>query len=331
MGTEKNNEVIFEIRNLKQWFDTEKKDINGNKLYVKAVDGVSFKVRRGETLGIVGESGCGKSTLGRTALRLIEPTQGEILYQGKDLTKMSKLELRNTRKELQIMFQDPYASLNPRMTIGDIISEPMDIQKVGDKKYRLKKTVELMKLCGLDPTYIRRYPHEFSGGQRQRIGIARAMSLNPKLIVADEPVSALDVSIQSQILNLMMDIQEEFGLSMMFISHDLSVVNHISDRVMVMYLGKTMEFANKEDLFAKPIHPYTKALLQAIPSINQEVGYKRKELLQGDIPSPINPPSGCVFHTRCPYCSDICKTDEPEYKEILPNHLVSCHYAERFL
>lgn len=331
MGIEKNNEVIFEIRNLKQWFNTDKKDSNGNKLFVKAVDGVTFDVKRGETLGIVGESGCGKSTLGRTSLRLLEPTQGEILYQGKDLTKMSKMELRNIRKEIQIMFQDPYASLNPRMTVGDIISEPMDIQKVGDKKYRTKKTIELMKLCGLDPTYIRRYPHEFSGGQRQRIGIARAMSLNPKLIVADEPVSALDVSIQSQILNLMMDLREKFGLSMMFISHDLSVINHISDRVMVMYLGKTMEFASKDDIFEKPVHPYTRALLQAIPSLEQEPGFMKKNLLQGDIPSPINPPSGCVFHTRCPYCSEICKTKEPEYREIFPNHMVSCHFAETFI
>jgi len=323
-------DIIFEVENLKQWFDTDKKNHEGNKLYVKAVDGVSFNVKRGETLGIVGESGCGKSTLGRTVLRLIEPTEGKITYMGKSLTEISKSEMRSIRKELQIMFQDPYASLNPRMTIGDIISEPMDIQKVGDKKFRLKRTIELMKLCGLDPSYVRRYPHEFSGGQRQRIGIARAMALNPKMIVADEPVSALDVSIQSQVLNLLMDLQEEFGLSMIFISHDLSVVNHISNRVMVMYLGKTMEFANKDDIFSRPMHPYTKALLQAIPTLNQDEG-KDVELLQGDIPSPINPPSGCVFHTRCPYCEELCTTTQPEYREIEDNHWISCHYAEKLV
>ncbi|SKC86145.1 ABC transporter ATP-binding protein [Maledivibacter halophilus] len=324
-------DAIFKVRNLKQWFNTDKKDENGNKLYVKAVDGVTFDVRYGETLGIVGESGCGKSTLGRTALRLIEPTEGEIIFQGKNLMSLSKNEMRSIRKELQIMFQDPYASLNPRMTIGDIIAEPMDIQKVGDRKYRLKRTIELMKLCGLDPSYIRRYPHEFSGGQRQRIGIARAMALNPKLLVCDEPVSALDVSIQSQVLNLLMDLQEEFRLSLLFISHDLSVVNHISNRVMVMYLGKTMEFAEKEEIFNRPLHPYTRALLNAIPSIDGDINLQSDQLLQGDIPSPINPPKGCVFHTRCPYCQERCKSEKPEYREILPDHNIACHYGEKFI
>ncbi|WP_422486898.1 ABC transporter ATP-binding protein [Gudongella sp. DL1XJH-153] len=330
MEMENKNHPLLKVTNLKQWFDTEKKDGNGKKLFVKAVDGVSFEVMFGETLGVVGESGCGKSTLGRTVLRLIEPTEGEIIYRDKNLSQLSKAEMRDIRKELQIMFQDPYASLNPRMTVGDIIAEPMDIQKTGDKKYRTKRTLELMELCGLDPSYIRRYPHEFSGGQRQRIGIARAMALNPKLIVADEPVSALDVSIQSQVLNLMMDLQEEFGLSLIFISHDLSVVNHIADKVLVMYLGKTMEYANKEEIFERPIHPYTRALLQAIPSLDSEPDSK-KQLLQGDIPSPINPPTGCVFHTRCPYCDELCTTKEPEYREIAPNHMISCHYGEKFI
>lgn len=322
---------IIEVQNIKQWFNTNKKDSSGNKMYVKAVDGVSFNVRYGETLGIVGESGCGKSTLGRTILRLLEPTEGKIFFEDKDLTALSKEDLRDMRKELQIMFQDPYASLNPRMTVGDIISEPMEIQRVGDKKHRLKRTVELMKLCGLDPSYIRRYPHEFSGGQRQRIGIARAMSLNPKFIVCDEPVSALDVSIQSQVLNLLMDLQEEFGLSLLFISHDLSVVNHISDRVMVMYLGKVMEFANKEEIFENPLHPYTRALLEAIPSIHEDKENKNRNLLKGDIPSPINPPKGCVFNTRCPYCEERCRTEVPEYREVLENHRVACHFAEKFI
>lgn len=329
MGKEM-NDIIFEIKNLKQWFDTDKKDENGKKLYVKAVDGVSFQLKRGETLGIVGESGCGKSTLGRTALRLIEPTEGEIIFQDRNLTEMSKTALKNIRKELQIMFQDPYASLNPRMTIGEIISEPLEIQKIGDKKSRFKRSIELMKLCGLDPSFIRRYPHEFSGGQRQRIGIARAMALNPKMIVADEPVSALDVSIQSQVLNLLMDLQDEFGLSLLFISHDLSVVNHIADRVLVMYLGKSMEFADKDSIFNQPLHPYTRSLLQAIP--NLDLDRKRdKSFLQGDIPSPINPPSGCVFHTRCPQCQELCKTEEPEYREVLKNHWVACHFLDEII
>lgn len=324
-------ENIMEVENIKKWFSTNKKDDSGKAMYVKAVDGVSFDLKYGETLGIVGESGCGKSTLGRTILRLLEPTDGKILFEGKELNKFSKKKLRDIRKDFQIMFQDPYASLNPRMTVGDIISEPMDIQKIGDKKYRLKRTIELMRLCGLDPSYIRRYPHEFSGGQRQRIGIARAMALSPKVIVCDEPVSALDVSIQSQVLNLLMDLQEEFGLSLLFISHDLSVVNHISDRVMVMYLGKVMEFADKEEIFQNPLHPYTSALLQAIPTINVNRKNKKKQLLQGDIPSPINPPKGCVFNTRCIYCEEKCKTDVPEIREITPNHKVACHFAEKFI
>lgn len=324
-------ENIMEVQNIKKWFNTNKKDEKGKAMFVKAVDGVSFELKYGETLGIVGESGCGKSTLGRTILRLLEPTEGEILFENKELNKFSKKELRDIRKDFQIMFQDPYASLNPRMTVGDIISEPLDIQKIGDKKHRLKRTIELMRLCGLDPSYIRRYPHEFSGGQRQRIGIARAMALNPKVIVCDEPVSALDVSIQSQVLNLLMDLQEEFGLSLLFISHDLSVVNHISDRVMVMYLGKVMEFASKEEIFENPLHPYTSALLQAIPTIDVNRKNKKKQLLQGDIPSPINPPKGCVFNTRCIYCEEKCKTQVPEIREITSNHKVACHFAEKFI
>ncbi|MEW9122967.1 MAG: dipeptide ABC transporter ATP-binding protein [Thermotaleaceae bacterium] len=322
---------IMEVRHIQQWFPVKGKDKDGKKLYVKAVDGVSFDVRYGETLGIVGESGCGKSTLGRTVLRLLEPTNGEIYFEGQEITTLPKKELRSLRKDMQIMFQDPYASLNPRMTIGEIIAEPMEIQNIGDKKDRRNRTIELMKLCGLDPLYIRRYPHEFSGGQRQRIGIARAMSLNPKLIVCDEPVSALDVSIQSQILNLLMDLQEEFHLSLLFISHDLSVIHHIADRVMVLYLGKIVEFASKEEIFEHPLHPYTAALLSAVPTIEGDHENKKRQILEGDIPSPIHPPNGCVFHTRCPFREELCKIEIPEDREILSGHRVACHFAEKFI
>lgn len=317
-------EYILEIDGIKKWFSLEKTTFFGERQYVKAVNGVSLKIKKGETLGIVGESGCGKSTLGRTIIRLIEPTEGTIKFDGKDITKLSEKEMHSVRQDMQIMFQDPYSSLNPRLTVADIIAEPLDVHKVcSSPKERLLKILELMEVCGLDKTYINRYPHEFSGGQRQRIGIARALALNPKMIICDEPVSALDVSIQSQIINLLMGLQKKFDLTMIFISHDLSVVNHISDRVAVMYLGKVVELADKNDLFKSPQHPYTKALLESIPQIGQKFNNDRK-LLEGDIPSPVNPPSGCAFHTRCPIVCEECKKITPELKEIKRRHYASC-------
>lgn len=318
------------VRDLKKWFPVKEKGFREERQYVKAVDGISFDIKYGETLGVVGESGCGKTTLGRSLLRLIEPTDGKIIFEGKDLMKLDKNEMRNMREKLQIMFQDPYGSLNPRMTVGDIISEPLDIQTKLSKKEKIKRVVEIMKICGLDPIYIRRYPHEFSGGQRQRIGIARALVLMPKLIVCDEPVSALDVSIQSQIINLLMDLQEKYGLTYIFISHDLSVVNHMVDRVVVMYLGRLMEVASKDDLYSNPAHPYTKALLSAVPTLDYKHENK-KTVLKGDIPSPVNPPSGCVFHTRCPICQDICHNKVPELREIGEGHIVACHFADKLM
>lgn len=322
---QKKVEFILRAENIKQWFPVEKKNFSDKKKYVKAVDGVSIDVKEGETLGIVGESGCGKSTFGRTILRLIEPTEGKIIFNGKDITKLNSTELRKTRKDFQIMFQDPYASLNPRMTVGDIIAEPLDIQRAFENdKDRLVRIVELMEESGLDKAFINRYPHEFSGGQRQRIGIARALALSPKLIVCDEPVSALDVSIQSQIINLLIKLQKKYSLTLIFISHDLSVVNHISDRVAVMYLGKIVELADKSTLFNNPKHPYSKALLNAIPRIGGNKLNDDKKLLEGDIPSPISPPPGCAFHTRCPIASEECKKNAPKLKEVSNEHFVSC-------
>lgn len=320
------DEYILEAEGIKKWFKVaEKSIIKKEKKYVKAVNGVDIKIRKGETLGIVGESGCGKSTLGRTLLKLIQPTEGKIIFDGKDITNLTEKEMKNVRQNAQIMFQDPYASLNPRMTISDIIAEPMDVQKTyRNKKERLLRVIELMEICGLNRSYINRYPHEFSGGQRQRIGIARAISLKPKLIVCDEPVSALDVSIQSQIINLLMELQKKYSLTLLFISHDLSVVHHISNRVAVMYLGKIVELSKKEELYKNPIHPYTEALLKSIPLIGGSNLIDEKLILEGDIPSPINPPSGCPFHTRCPIAIDECSVEEPTLNDIGNNHYVSC-------
>lgn len=326
----KNEEIILSVRDLKKWFPIAKKKFGEKTQHVKAVDGVSFDIKYGETLGVVGESGCGKTTLGRSILRLIEPTSGEVYFEGQNLVELNKEEMRKKRSDLQIMFQDPYGSLNPRMTVGDIIAEPLDIQTDLSKEEKIKRVVELMKTCGLDPIYIRRYPHEFSGGQRQRIGIARSLALTPKLIVCDEPVSALDVSIQSQIINLLMDLQDKYGLTYIFISHDLSVIYHMVDRVAVMYLGRLMEVADKEDLYNNPLHPYTKALIQAVPTLDYEHKNK-KTILKGDIPSPVNPPSGCVFHTRCPECKDICSKKVPELREVVSGRTVACHFAENFI
>ncbi|MCY3875792.1 MAG: dipeptide ABC transporter ATP-binding protein [Rhodobacteraceae bacterium] len=293
---------------------------------VHAVDDVSFEIKPGETLGLVGESGCGKSTTGRAILQLYSPTSGEVIFQGKDLTKLDSGDMRRMRRHLQIIFQDPYASLNPRMTVGNIISEPMQIHNLVAKNERSQRVQELLQTVGLNPYFASRYPHEFSGGERQRIGIARALVANPDFIVADEPVSALDVSIQAQIVNLLENLQEQFGLTYLFIAHDLSVVKHISDRVAVMYLGKIVEMAGSNELYADPLHPYTKALLSAVPIPDPLVEKGRERIiLTGDVPSPINPPCGCRFRTRCAYVMNVCKQIDPHFADQGGGHFVACH------
>ncbi len=309
---------LVKINNLVKHFPVDNSDD-----VVKAVDGVSFDILAGETLGLVGESGCGKSTVGRCILRLIEPTSGEVWFDNKDVIALNKNELRPLRREMQIIFQDPYASLNPRLSILSIISEPLVIHKIGNKSEQKDRVAELLKKVGLDPEYMYRYPHEFSGGQRQRLGVARALALNPKLIIADEPVSALDVSVQAQVVNLLQDLQAEFGLTYLFISHGLAVVEHISNRVAVMYLGKIVEIATAQELYENPQHPYTKALLSAIPIPNPKLKRDRI-ILKGDVPTPINPPSGCRFRTRCPIASEECAVIEPEMKEMSDGHFAAC-------
>lgn len=323
MAEERNK--IVEIKDLKKYFSVKKKSMSAPKQFVKAVDNVSFDIYEGETLGLVGESGCGKSTLGRTILKLYEPTSGEIIYKGENIVKYKDKEMKPLRREMQIIFQDPYSSLNPRMNVFSIVSEALVEHKLYKRGNDLNKRVEeIIEQCGLSPYHIYRYPHQFSGGQRQRIGIARALALEPKFIVCDEPVSALDVSIQSQILNLMMDLQKKMGLSYLFISHDLSVVKHISDRVGVMYLGSIVELADKETLYKNPVHPYTKALLAAIPVPNPD-RISEMNVIQGEIPSNVQTPSGCKFHTRCPYAMKICKEENPVTKEIEKGHFCACH------
>jgi len=326
------NNILLEVRNLKKYFNLGRGFIFQKSAgIVKAVDDISFYINKGETFGLVGESGCGKSTTTRVILRLTPPTGGSAIFNGADLFKLDKKQMFKARREMQIIFQDPYASLSPRMTIGDIISEPMEIHKIGNKKSRMKKVKELLSVVGLNPEHINRYPHEFSGGQRQRVGVARALVLTPKLLLCDEPVSALDVSVQAQILNLLTDLQKEFNLTYLFIAHDLSVVKHVSDRIGVMYLGKLFEVARSEDLYIKPLHPYTMELLSAIPIPDPELERKRKRIvLKGDVPSPINPPSGCSFHPRCPNAQDICSREEPELKNYSENeneHLAACFFA----
>lgn len=315
---------LLRVKNLKKYFPITGGIFGREVGKVKAVDDVSFSVNEGETLGLVGESGCGKSTTGRSILRLIEPSDGEIYFQDKNLMKLGKSELRQIRKDMQIVFQDPFASLNPRHNVEKILEEPLVVHGFGSSKERVKRVHELLEVVGLSSYHAKRYPHQFSGGQRQRIGIARALMTNPKLIVADEPVSALDVSIQSQVLNLMQDLQKEFGLTYLFIAHDLSVVKHISDRVGVMYLGRIVEIADKDALYDDPKHPYTQALLSAAP--NPDPDLKRERIiLQGDVPSPANPPTGCTFHTRCAHVMDVCRSVRPELTGFGENHFVACH------
>jgi peptide/nickel transport system ATP-binding protein len=327
---EEHSATILEVQNLKKYFPIKAGLLQRTVGYVKAVDGINFKIKRGETLGLVGESGCGKSTTGRTIIRLYKPSEGKILFKGQDITQLSENELRKSvRKNIQMVFQDPFASLNPRKTLRAIIREPLNTHNLYSPNERDEIVKELLNKVGLDSSFINRYPHEFSGGQRQRIGIARALALKPELIIADEPVSALDVSIQAQIINLMEDLQEEFGLTYIFISHDLSVVRHISDRVGVMYLGKMMELADKHELYSNPLHPYTQALLSAVPVPRKKNAVKRERIvLKGDLPSPANPPKGCVFHTRCPAAKDICKQLVPPFKEVQSAHFVACHLYE---
>ncbi len=321
-------EVLLNVKNLVKHFPI-KGGIFGRQVgAVKAVDGVNFFIREGETLGLVGESGCGKSTTGRVVLRLLDATAGEVWFKDRDVMALDKEEMRALRREMQIIFQDPYASLNPRMTVGNIIGEAMEIHGLASGKDKEEKVAKLLETVGLTAQHMRRYPHEFSGGQRQRIGVARALAVDPSLIICDEPVSALDVSIQAQVINLMQDLQNEFGLTYLFIAHDLSVVKHISDRVAVMYLGKIVELADKHELYNNPQHPYTQALLSAIPIPDPNVKRDRI-ILEGDVPSPVNPPSGCHFHTRCRYAMDICKVEDPEFKDLGGDHFVACHLMDR--
>ncbi|MFC2159584.1 ABC transporter ATP-binding protein [Actinomycetota bacterium] len=327
-----NNNTLLEVKNLKKYFNLRGGFLfQSNSGIIKAVDDISFSIKEGETFGLVGESGCGKSTTARVILRLIHQSSGSVIYNGEDLFSLDNKQMFKIRRDIQIIFQDPYASLSPRMTIGDIVSEPLEIHKIGNKKKRIKRVKDLLDVVGLNPEHLNRYPHEFSGGQRQRIGIARALALTPKMILCDEPVSALDVSVQAQILNLLADLQKEFNLTYLFIAHDLSVVKHVSDKVGVMYLGKLVEIADSADLYSKPLHPYTMGLLSAVPIPDPELERKRKRIvLEGDVPSPLNPPSGCTFHPRCPIAKDICSKEIPLLKNYDKNgseHYAACFFA----
>jgi oligopeptide transport system ATP-binding protein len=320
------NGILLNVENLKMWFPiTQGIVVQRHVGDIKAVDGVSFFIRRGETLGLVGESGCGKSTTGRAILQLYRPTEGDVYFEGENLCQLKGEKLRRMRRKMQMIFQDPYASLNPRMTVGNIVGEPLEVHNILKGKALKERVQELLQVVGLNPYFINRYPHEFSGGQRQRIGVARSLAVNPSFIICDEPISALDVSIQAQIINLLEELQEQFGLTYLFIAHDLSVVRHISDRVAVMYLGKIVELTDRDTLYNDPKHPYTQALLSAVPIPDPFVEEQRQRIiLEGDVPSPANPPKGCNFNTRCPVAMDICKESEPEFKDIGGEHWVAC-------
>jgi oligopeptide transport system ATP-binding protein len=324
-----NDEVILSVENMVMHFPIYRGVVQRQVGAVHAVDGISFNIKRGETLGLVGESGCGKSTTGRTILQLYKATAGNVYYEGVDLTTLKKEEMRKMRRHMQMIFQDPYASLNPRMTINDIVGEPLLVHEVARGKEVNDRVAELLELVKLNPAYASRYPHEFSGGQRQRIGVARALALQPKLIICDEPISALDVSIQAQVVNLLEELQEKFDLTYLFIAHDLSMVRHISDRVAVMYLGVIVEIAERNELYERPLHPYTQALLSAVPIPDPNKEKRRRIILEGDVPSPVDPPSGCRFRTRCPLAEKICAEQRPEFREIKKGHFVACHMVKQ--
>jgi len=326
-GAENGKWDLVQVKNLVKYFPVRGGILQRVVAWVQAVDNVSFTIREGETVGLVGESGCGKTTVGRTLLRLIEPTSGEVTVNGVEVFKLRGREMKEMRRNMQIIFQDPYASLDPRMPIGESIAEGLKIHNIGTSRERFETVIEMLRKVGLEDYHARRYPHEFSGGQRQRIGIARALALRPKFIIADEPVSALDVSIQSQVLNILKDLQHEFGLTYLFIAHNLSVVEHISERVAVMYLGKMVEFADREELFRNPLHPYTQALMSAIPIPDPKIKRERI-ILEGDVPSPLNPPKGCRFHPRCPVVFDHCAVQEPPFREVSSDHWVACWRVE---
>lgn len=329
--TPSGDDLLLEVKDLKRYFTISRGFFGRKKAVVKAVDGVSFHIKRGETFGLVGESGCGKSTIARTIIRLYKVTGGSVLFNGEDISRKKEKELKNFRKKTQMIFQDPYASLNTRMTVSDIVGEPLDIHNLSKGKERQKRIIHLLKEVGLSQEHASRYPHEFSGGQRQRIGIARSLAVDPDFIICDEPISALDVSIQAQVINMLQDLQKELGLTYLFIAHDLSMVKHISDRIGVMYLGKMVEESESRELYENPVHPYTRALLSSIPLPDPDLNAKvKREILEGDVPSPVDPPKGCRFYSRCRFAETICKEEEPLMKNIKEGHRVACHFSARF-